>query len=680
MATRDLTVEVSVKGGKTSEHKLRQVGEAGNEAKRVLEGLAATGREAGAGVRRGATDAAEALDRLSDDAQDSAASLERAGQASARASQQMDRMTGQASGTNNLLFEMAAATEDAQYGLRGVSNQIPQIAEQFSQLRSRTGSTKDAFASLLGGLTGPGGLILGFTALTSLAPAVISFFEDTGDSAEEAKKKYEDALDAVLQFELKSRTFTLSSAEEAKEAQAVVEQMIERQKENLRLMADQLAAAGKTSEEIQSDEAYQEQVRRLKDYEGILEKIVDQREQLANQERIGDALDEAGIDADTAATEKNTEAKKENADAHDQARAAIKKARAELEKFEGKLGKMEEADTDRLVTLRRQTQQVKAQLRAYKRMIEQRASRDFDRLEGEDVHEAPSTEEIEANLQAAVPDKLPTEPLDRLQTKLDEIKEKYPELGEQASASMDQIASAASQTAGGFAQAFQMAAQSGIGAMDEFFAAYKAMAVAQAIADTYKAANAAYSAMAGIPVVGPGLGAAAAAAAVATGLARVAKISQMSAPSKESDGGGGSRKTRSAPGRAKGGPVKGGEWYIVGEEGPEMLVPEDDGQVLPSALTRDVQDAADQPPMPPILPEAIQSGGPRGGGPSGEAMESMREEVEALRKSVEAMEGAADTFTKRRPKARVDAREIRGGLDQVERDDNATFGKTSRGS
>jgi hypothetical protein len=677
MATREIDVEINVGGVRKATAKVRQVEEATGETKQVLERLEMVGQEAGRGVRRGATDAAEALDRLSDDAQDSAASLERAGQASARASQQMDRMTGQASGTNNLLFEMAAATEDAQYGLRGVSNQIPQIAEQFSQLRSRTGSTKDAFASLLGGLTGPGGLILGFTALTSLAPAVISFFEDTGDSAEEAKKKYEDALDAVLQFELKSRTFTLSSAEEAKEAQAVVEQMIERKKENLRLMADQLEAAGKTSKEIQSDEAYQEQVRRLEDYEGILEKIVDQREQLANQERIGDALDEAGIDADTAGTEKNTE--KGNADAHDQARAAIKKARAELEKFEGKLGKMEEADTDRLVTLRRQTQQVKAQLRAYKRMIEQRATGNIDRPEGEDVHEAPSTEEIEANLQAAVPDKLPTEPLDRLQTKLDEIKEKYPELGEQASASMDQIASAASQTAGGFAQAFQMAAQSGIGAMDEFFAAYKAMAIAQAIADTYKAANAAYSAMAGIPVVGPGLGAAAAAAAVATGLARVAKISQMSAPSKESDGGG-SKKTRSVPGRAKGGPVKGGEWYIVGEEGPEMLVPDDDGQVLPSALTRDVQDAADQPPMPPILPEAIQSGGPRGGGPSGEAMESMREEVEALRKSVEAMEGAADTFTKRRPKARVDAREVRGGLDQVERDDNATFGKTSRGS
>lgn len=59
------------------------------------------------------------------------------------------------------------------------------------------------------------------------------------------------------------------------------------------------------------------------------------------------------------------------------------------------------------------------------------------------------------------------------------------------------------------------------------FAAYKAFAIAQATIDTYKAAVGAYSAMAGIPVVGPALGAAAAGAAIAFGLARVAAIAAM---------------------------------------------------------------------------------------------------------------------------------------------------------
>lgn len=57
------------------------------------------------------------------------------------------------------------------------------------------------------------------------------------------------------------------------------------------------------------------------------------------------------------------------------------------------------------------------------------------------------------------------------------------------------------------------------------FDAWKAFSIAQAIIDTYKAANAAYAALAGIPVIGPALGAVAAGAAIAAGLANVAIIS-----------------------------------------------------------------------------------------------------------------------------------------------------------
>lgn len=52
----------------------------------------------------------------------------------------------------------------------------------------------------------------------------------------------------------------------------------------------------------------------------------------------------------------------------------------------------------------------------------------------------------------------------------------------------------------------------------------KGFATAKALIDTYTAANSAYSAMAGIPIVGPALGIAAAAAAVVAGIANVKKI------------------------------------------------------------------------------------------------------------------------------------------------------------
>lgn len=62
-------------------------------------------------------------------------------------------------------------------------------------------------------------------------------------------------------------------------------------------------------------------------------------------------------------------------------------------------------------------------------------------------------------------------------------------------------------------------------------AAGKAASVAATTIDTYQAATAAYKAMAGIPVVGPALGAVAAAAAVASGLKTIKQIIGVKAPS-----------------------------------------------------------------------------------------------------------------------------------------------------
>lgn len=56
------------------------------------------------------------------------------------------------------------------------------------------------------------------------------------------------------------------------------------------------------------------------------------------------------------------------------------------------------------------------------------------------------------------------------------------------------------------------------------FALYKTFAIGQTVIDTYRAAQGAYAALAGIPIVGPALGIAAAAAAIAAGMARVQAI------------------------------------------------------------------------------------------------------------------------------------------------------------
>ena len=78
------------------------------------------------------------------------------------------------------------------------------------------------------------------------------------------------------------------------------------------------------------------------------------------------------------------------------------------------------------------------------------------------------------------------------------------------------------------------------------------------ISDSYTAAMGAYKALAGIPVIGPALGAAAAGTIIAAGATYAAA---------------------SLSGRATGGQVRGGESYLVGERGPELLTMGTSGRI-----------------------------------------------------------------------------------------------------
>ena len=75
----------------------------------------------------------------------------------------------------------------------------------------------------------------------------------------------------------------------------------------------------------------------------------------------------------------------------------------------------------------------------------------------------------------------------------------------------------------------------------------KAFAVAKATMDTYQSAVSAYKSLAGIPVIGPALGAIAAAAAVASGIATVKKIVAVQVPNAPGGSGGSVPTTPSGP-------------------------------------------------------------------------------------------------------------------------------------
>lgn len=93
----------------------------------------------------------------------------------------------------------------------------------------------------------------------------------------------------------------------------------------------------------------------------------------------------------------------------------------------------------------------------------------------------------------------------------------------------------------------------------------KRLRAAEIAIDTASAAIKAYLAMSAIPVVGPALGAAAAATVAALGQRQISMVKQQ----------------EYAP-RQRGGSVVGGKPYLVGEAGPELIVPNSGGTVIPN--------------------------------------------------------------------------------------------------
>ena len=89
---------------------------------------------------------------------------------------------------------------------------------------------------------------------------------------------------------------------------------------------------------------------------------------------------------------------------------------------------------------------------------------------------------------------------------------------------------------------------------------------AKIVSDSYAAAMGAYKALAGIPIIGPALGAGAAALILGAGVSFAA---------------------RSLAGRALGGQVRDGESYVVGERGPEVLTMNGGGgRIIPNEKLR----------------------------------------------------------------------------------------------
>ena len=133
------------------------------------------------------------------------------------ASESMQTLGATTSSTaTNLSFELVQASQDAQFGLAGVANQIPLISEQFQQLRQAEGSTTGALSSLISTMTGPTGFLAAGTLLLQFGPQLISFFQSFGQEVETSDEKFKELLQTLEQRSdvLSGLSGDLSSAKE----------------------------------------------------------------------------------------------------------------------------------------------------------------------------------------------------------------------------------------------------------------------------------------------------------------------------------------------------------------------------------------------------------------------------------------------------------------------------------
>ncbi len=106
--------------------------------------------------------------------------------------------------TNLAMMDAGRILQDLPYGIRGVANNIDPMIQSFQRLQKQTGGSRQAFKALLGSLTGPAGIAIGVSAVTSLlvafGPQIKDFFSNFGEGAkdvEQAKKEVELLKSAV---------------------------------------------------------------------------------------------------------------------------------------------------------------------------------------------------------------------------------------------------------------------------------------------------------------------------------------------------------------------------------------------------------------------------------------------------------------------------------------------------
>jgi len=366
-----------------------------------------------------------------------------------------------------------------------------------------------------------------FKAFTAEVSAAAKAAADLADRQNKLKVSQRDFLVEQAKLEvqlsearLKTNDATLSTEERIKalnEAQAIQNEISNEQlrlaKEAYEIKKAQNALASSTEEDLDEEANLLANLIRVeKERNDKSKEFSDQRSALQKAE--ADKVEAARLkkEADDAETEKKNE---------ELAAAEVERARSVLEKItaleeEAAKTKQQREDEAYLAAIENEEEREAAR-------IELQAQRREEQLELED-------EQFEEDLARALEKK------EIMESEVQGVRDAYNELRLEKQADIDaQEVKAEEELAKKRLEMEKVvqqqkidgalaAAGALIGASKAIFGDTKASAIAETIISTYQSATSAFKSLAGIPIVGPALGAIAAAAAVAGGIANLAKI------------------------------------------------------------------------------------------------------------------------------------------------------------
>lgn len=108
-------------------------------------------------------------------------------------SKPINRMGGQIKNVTPTMMSFSQVIQDAPYGINGVANNIQQLTAQFGYLQKNAGGTRNALKALVGSLSGPAGVLLAVSAVTSIlvtyGDEILGLIQKT-DNLSDATNKY----------------------------------------------------------------------------------------------------------------------------------------------------------------------------------------------------------------------------------------------------------------------------------------------------------------------------------------------------------------------------------------------------------------------------------------------------------------------------------------------------------